>query len=173
MSIIAATFYLAHFAKGSGAMREVVAFYGYWGIAVISFISGFNLTIPVPAATFMPLFLELGLNFWFSIFIIVAGVTAADFIGYFLGKFGRHLAVYSANGKIVSRLEHIRERYRWGPIVALFFFASLTPLPNEILLIPLGFLGYRFSRLLPVVISGNFLFNVIYSASVVEIFRLL
>ncbi|MBI2109230.1 MAG: hypothetical protein HYT93_03590 [Parcubacteria group bacterium] len=169
-AVIVAAFYLAHFAKGSDAVQEAVLMYGYWGVAVVALISGFNLAIPVPAVAFMPLFLESGLNFWFSIFFLVAGVTVADFIAYYIGKLGRHITLYSKDGKMLARLEHIRERYRWGPLVALFFFISFIPFPNEILLIPLGFLGYTFYRLLPIVIVGNFLFNLLYSTGAIQLF---
>lgn len=170
--IIGAAFYLAHFAKSIEAVREAVYSYSYVGIFIISLISGFNLAVPVPSVAFMPLFLESGLHFWASIAFIVAGVTVADSTAYFIGKFGRHLA-HSTNGSMIARLERIRERYKWGPIAALFVFVSFVPFSNEILLVPLGFLGYRFLQLLPVIIFGNFLFNMLYSTGAVELFGVL
>ena len=171
--VVAGAFYLANFARESEAVQEVISTYGYFGVGVVALISGFNLAVPVPAVAFMPLFLESGFNFWISIFFLVAGVTVADFVAYYIGKLGRHITLYSRDGNMLARLERIREQYRWGPLVALFLFISFVPFPNEILLIPLGFLGYTFYRLLPIVIVGNFLFNILYSTGAVGLFEIL
>ncbi|MDP3725957.1 MAG: hypothetical protein Q8R36_02040 [bacterium] len=169
--IIIAAFYLARFAKGSEAIQAAVALYGYVGVLIVSFVSGLNLAIPVPAIAFMPLFLESGLSFWFSIFYIAVGVTIADCVAYSLGRFGRHITLHVADGRVFKYLERMYKKHKWGPLVALFLFVSLVPFQNELLLIPLGFLGYRAVHIFPILIAGNFIFNIFYVASVMKLFE--
>ena len=173
IAVVALIFYLADWTKESDTARRLVSSYGYTGIFVVAFISGFNLLIPVPAAAFLPLFLEAGLRFWPTIAVIVAGVTLADSIAFFIGKVGHELISRSTEGKIFSKLEEARSRYHWAPLAILFAFASLAPLPNETLLVPMGFFGYRFFHILPVVLAGNFVFNAIYATGAVSLFEAL
>ncbi|MDO8600057.1 MAG: hypothetical protein Q7R73_00345 [bacterium] len=171
VAIFAGALYATRIAQESEAVRVVVARYGYVGIFVISVISGFNLAVPVPAIAFLPLFLESGLNFWAAIFFIGAGMTLADTIAYFLGKVGRQVISYSTGDGVLLRLEKMRERHRFGPMAVLFLFAALVPFPNEILVVPLGFLKYRIVYIIPTVFAGNLVFNTLYAAGVVELFQ--
>lgn len=171
LGIIVAAFYLARFARGSEAIQAVVALYGYVGVLIVSFVSGFNLAVPVPAVAFMPLFLESGLTFWITIFCIVAGVTVADGVAYFLGRFGRHVTFHAADGRVLKYLERIYKKHHFGPLVALFLFVSLVPFQNELLLIPIGFLGYRVAHIFPILVVGNFIFNIFYAISVMKLFE--
>lgn len=163
-------FYAAYWAKENDAFSRIVAEYGYKGIFFVALISGFNLAVPVPAVAFLPLFLEAGLSFWPTVIIIVLGITSADLIAYFIGKVGNQIASSAFESKILAKLTRARDRYRWMPIAALCIFASLAPLPNEILLVPLGFLGYRFLHIFPAVLVGNFVFNAIYATGAVSLF---
>ena len=172
VAIVAAAFYFAGIAKESEAVRQVVAAYGYAGVFVVALISGFNLAVPIPAVTFLPLFLESGLAFWPTIFVIAAGMTLADTAAYILGRVGRHVASEATTEKVLRRLEGIRERYQWAPLAVLLLFASIAPLPNEILVAPLAFLGYRVRQIFPVVFVGNVIFNTLYSQGVISIFGL-
>lgn len=171
--VIVGVFYLAQFVKGSETVRSIVLQYGYIGIFLVSLVGGFNLMIPIPAVTFLPVFLEAGLHFWISIVFIVLGTTVADFIAYFVGKFGRRMTLHAVDGAIFQGLEKIRACFRWAPLVALFLFVSFVPLSNELLLIPIGFLGYAFHRVFPIVVAGNFLFNTMYASGIVNILEVL
>ena len=173
VAAIALVFYLARFARESEIVREIIATYGYAGIFLVSLVGGFNFIVPIPAVLLIPLFSEAGLMLWPSIFLIVVGVTIADSIAYYFGRIGRQVLAYSADGKILTRLERIRFHHPLWPVAFLFLFVSLVPYPNEILLVPMGFLGYRFSRLLPVILTGNFIFNVLYAFGFSNLFGIL
>ena len=164
-------FYLATEAGESEYIRQLVLDYGYIGIFFLSFISGFNLAIPVPAVAFLPLFVASGLNFWISIFLISVGITIADALGFLIGKFSRHIVL--EDNKTVQRLEKIKERYQFAPHIVLFLFASFAPFPNEILVIPMAFLGYRMRILLPIVFFGNLIFNILYATGISSIFSVI
>ena len=171
-AIIVFAFYLANTAEKNEYVQTLVANYGYVGIFITAVVSGFNLIVPVPAIAFLPLFLTSGLSFVPTILLITLGTTIADIAAYFLGKAGPHVIHYSFEDGVLRKLERIRERYRWAPMTVLFLFASFAPLPNEILLVPMGLLGYRFARIVPIAIAGNLVFNSLYATGVVGLFNI-
>jgi membrane protein YqaA with SNARE-associated domain len=173
LGFIAVALYVAIAARESEAIRHFISQYGYGGIFFVALFSGFNLAVPIPAAAFMPLFLESGLAFWPTVILITIGVTVADLIAFFVGHFGRHAVMHTFQIRILSKLETFRERYQWLPFVILFLFAAFAPLPNEILLVPFGFLGYRARSIFFVTLSGNFVFNTLYALGFINIFEIL
>jgi membrane protein YqaA with SNARE-associated domain len=169
---IGLAFYFAHLAKGSEAIRATVASYGYIGIFIISIISGFNLVVPIPAISFLPLFLQSGLGFWPTIFIITIGMTLADTVAYLLGDLGKKFMPTNLSKKLERYIKIIHEKYNWAPLIILFFFAAVVPLPNELLLLPFAFLNYRLVHIFPVVFTGNLVLNILYSQGIINIFGL-
>lgn len=171
-AIIVFAFYLANTAEENEHVQKLVADYGYAGIFIAAVVSGFNLIVPVPAVAFLPLFLASGLSFIPTIVLITLGVTIADIAAYLLGKAGHHVIHYSFEESALRKLERVRERYHWAPMTILFFFAAFAPLPNEVLLVPLGLLGYRLARIMPVVFAGNLVFNSLYATGTLGLFNL-
>ncbi len=169
IAIFAAAFYLARFAGENETVRGIVADYGYFGIFAVAVLSGFNLAVPVPAVAFLPLFIGAGLNFWITIILITVGVTLADSFTYIVGRWGRE--IFDNKKAIITALERAGERHWWAPMAVLFFFSAFIPLPNEILVMPLGFLNYKFKRIWPVILTGNFLFNYLYSKGIISVFE--
>ena len=165
--------FLARSVSQNSYLKEFVSGYGYFGVFLVSVLSGFNLIIPVPAASFVPLFVEAGLSLWVTIFIIALGTTVADILAYSIGIIGRHVTSELPQSKVVARLDKMRERWQWGPIVALFLFVVFIPFPNEIILIPLGFMGYHLRLILPVVFFGSAIFNIAAAFGALGLFNLL
>lgn len=170
-AIIYLAFYLAELSKENEAVKTVVADFGYYGVFTVALISGFNLVVPLPAVTFMPLFLGSGLSFWPSVAVITAGMTIADLVAFFIGRVGRQATFYFIGEKILSKTKKIRESYSWVPFLILLLFASFAPFPNEVLLLPMGFTGYRITKLLPLIFTGNLVFNTLYSSGFLNIFQ--
>lgn len=174
--VVALALTLARFVRDNDLVQNLVAQYGYLGIFILAFVTGFNLVaVAIPAVTLMPFFLASGLNFWLVIIFITCGMTLADTTAYILSRLGRKIAssTLSPRGKkILLRLEKLKEKFSWGPIVALFLFASVAPVPNETLLIPMGFLNYQMYKILPAVFAGNFVFNTLYATGLVHVFGL-
>jgi len=169
VGVFALAFWLAQFASENGAFAELVMRFGYSGAFIVSLVSGFNLIVPVPAVSFLPLFLEAGLNLWIVLPIMVLGITIADSLAYFIGLSGHVLMKHLSRTNsfdIVRRLTVLRTRWRSGPLIALFVFASLAPFPNEVLVIPLGLMGYHLRFLLPVLLLGNSVFHLIAAAGI-------
>ena|SRR3989338_947624 len=170
--VIFLAFQLADLAGENESVRTIVRNYGLVGIFMVSVLSGFNFVVPIPAVAFLPLFVASGLSFWPAIFVIALGVSLADSIAFLIGRVGRQIFHNPFEKKVFSKLEEIQKHYGVSPMGILFLFASLAPLPNEILLIPIGFLGYRFIKILPVLLAGNVAFNILYAYGVLSLFRI-
>lgn len=171
-AVILVVFKLSYLADNNESIRNFVSDYGYGGIFLVSLASGFNFLIPVPAISFLPLFIISGLNIWLAILFIVLGTTLADVTAYIIGVIGQRALKSSTNEFIFNSLKKLRLHYYLMPIFALFLFAAFAPFPNEIVLVPLGFLGYRFIHILPVLLAGNSIFNILYAFGVVHLFKI-
>ena len=148
--------------------------FGLGGIFIISAISGFNLVVPIPIATFIPVFLESGFNFYAVILIISLGMTTGDILSYLIGSLGRRVIITEESLQkhwFVKLINKSRAKYKTLPYVILFIFASVVPIPNEITVMPMGFLGYKMKIIIPILIVGNLIFNFWAGQSVEGIFN--
>ena len=119
-------------------MKNFADDYGYLGIFIISFIGSVSVVFPVPYTIIIYL-MGAVLN---PVFVAVSsglGSALGEFSGYALGYYGR--AVISDEKR--RKMEYMVKLFdRYGP-AAIFFFA-LTPLPDDLLFIPLGVMHYPF-----------------------------
>jgi len=112
--------------------------YGYFGVFLISFIGALSLFLPIP---YTVIIFTLACSrrfdpFWIA---VAAGIGSAigEFSGYLLGFGGRKMISEKYKRKMDLLLK-IFDKY--GPLV-IFLFA-LTPLPDDLLFIPLGVMRY-------------------------------
>ncbi len=156
--IILFAFWLEKIATHNEFVKIIAAKFGYAGTFVVAFISGFNLIIPVPAVSFVPLLVASGLNKWGLIAVLTLGMTAADAAACLLGKKFRERLEIRMEKKI-AHYKEIHDRHHWAPLAILFLVASVAPLPNEVLVIPLAVIGYSAKQIVPPVFFGNMIFN--------------
>lgn len=114
--------------------------FGYLGVFVISFIGSISVVFPLPYTIIIPL-LGTILDPFFVAISGGLGSALGEFSGYVLGYTGRAV-VSEKRRKNMSYMVKLFDRY--GPI-AVFLFA-LTPLPDDLLFIPLGIMRYPFLR---------------------------
>jgi membrane protein YqaA with SNARE-associated domain len=115
--------------------------YSYVGVFAISLIGAMSIIVPIPY-TFI--ILTLGIEGMNPLFLTVAGGLGSgvgEFSGYILGYYGRSAISEKQQRKMDFM---IRVFNRYGPIT-IFLFA-LTPLPDDLLFIPLGILRYKFVK---------------------------
>ena len=111
--------------------------FGYFGVFLVSFVGAVSILFPIPSTLFI---FWLGLMGFDPLMLMVAGGSGAalgELSGYLLGYYGRRILSQERQQKM-SYLVKMFGRY--GPI-AIFIFA-LTPLPDDLLFIPLGILRY-------------------------------
>ena len=135
-------------------VRSFLSSYGYLAVLLIALVAGLNAVVPVPAATFVPVFTEAGLEFPFIILMLVIGTTIADMIGYALGRVSRDY-VEEKYPRTYLRLRAIHDRNQRWMLPAIAFYAAFVPLPNELILIPLALMGFRLRTILVPLIIGT------------------
>jgi len=124
-------------------------------VFAISFVGTASIIIPVP---YTLVILELsfsGGNLWDPLLLTIAGGIGSalgEMTGYALGYFGRKIVSLERQRKM-EYLVKIFDRY--GPL-AIFIFA-LTPLPDDLLYIPLGLMRYKFYKAFIPTLAGKFL----------------
>jgi membrane protein YqaA with SNARE-associated domain len=130
-------------------MADLVTNYGYAGAFLISIFGNFTIFFPVPftitiyafGATLNPLLLGL---------VCGIGSTIGEASAYLVGVGGRKVI----EGRFEERLESAKRLIeRYGATI-IFIFA-LLPLPDDVILIPLGVLRYDLKKALGAMFLGK------------------
>lgn len=137
-------------------IQNATADFGYVGVVIIAVIAGLNAIVPIPAATFTPVFLAAGLSLPLVVIALAAGTLIADFTSFFLGRLSRELIIHK-HPKIVGFVTTWQAQNSRWTFVLVTLYAAFVPLPNEVILIPLGLTGVSFKNLIIPLILGNLL----------------
>jgi membrane protein YqaA with SNARE-associated domain len=120
-----------------------------------------SIFVPIPYT--IVIFILGGLPRFEPLWIAVAAGTGAaigEFSGYLIGMGGRRVI----SDKYKKRMEFLTKLFKkYGP-VAIFVFA-LTPLPDDLLFIPLGVMRYSLLRAFIPALLGKFFSNLIIAYS--------
>ena len=142
-------------------MREFAVQYGYLGVFLISMIGAMSIFIPIPYT--VVIFTLGGLQTFDPLWIAVAagaGAAVGEFSGYLIGFGGRRVI----GEKYKKKMDFLTKLFKkFGPIV-IFVFA-LTPLPDDLLFIPLGIMRYGLLRAFIPALLGKFVSNLIIAYS--------
>lgn len=114
--------------------------FGYLGVFIISFIGAVSVIFPVP---YTLVIFALG-SVLDPLFVAISGGLGAalgEFSGYGLGYYGRKIV----NKKRQRKMDYMVKFFDRHGSLAIFIFA-LTPLPDDLLFIPLGVMRYPFWR---------------------------
>lgn len=142
-------------------MNTFAVQYGYVGIFLISLLGAMSIFVPIP---YTVVIFILGGQPSFDPFLIAvaagAGAAIGEFSGYLIGVGGSKVI----SGRYKKRMEFLTKLFKkYGPI-AIFVFA-LTPLPDDLLFIPLGVMRYSLVRAFVPAILGKFFSNLIIAYS--------
>ena len=135
--------------------------YGYLGIFLISLLGAMSIFVPIPYT--VVIFILGGLPSFDPLLIAVAaglGSAIGEFSGYLLGVGGRKVI----GDRYKKKMDFLTKLFKkYGPI-AIFVFA-LTPLPDDLLFIPLGVMRYSLLRAFIPALLGKFFSNLIIAYS--------
>jgi len=140
-------------------MEQFALQFGYFGVFIISFIGSVSVVFPIPY-TLVIFFLGSSLNPFLVAVSGGLGSALGEFSGYALGYYGRRVVSEERRRKM-NYMMKLFDRY--GP-VAIFFFA-LTPLPDDLLFIPLGVMRYPFWKAFIPALLGKTLMTFILAYS--------
>jgi len=147
-------------------MLSLASQYGYLGIFLISLVGALSIFLPIPytVVIFTLGGLKAGGTWVFEpLWIAVsAGIGSAigEFSGYLIGVGGGR-AISKRYKKRMDLLARIFDKYG---LIVIFLFA-LTPLPDDLLFIPLGVMRYNLARAFVPALIGKFCMNLIVAYS--------
>lgn len=160
------------FASVGPELHEFALKHGYVGGFMITLISNLSVIVIIPYGSVLFLLGSVGLNPWLLGFTAALAATLGEIVGYGIGWGARGLI---RKEKHVKRFERIKEvisrRPRLTPFLIYLFGA--TPIPDDIIMIPLGLIRYPFwkaiipdalgklTMILVVVLSGRYSYNYI------------
>ncbi|MBS7615951.1 VTT domain-containing protein [Candidatus Bathyarchaeota archaeon] len=131
----------------------------YVGVFLISLIGSLSILFPIP---YTVVIFTLGKTLEPLLIAVAAGLGSAigEFSGYALGWGGRK----AISDKYRKKMEFLAKAFdRYGPW-AVFLFA-LTPLPDDLLFIPLGVMRYKITKVFIPALLGKFLMSLIVAYS--------
>ena len=135
--------------------------YGYLGIFLISLIGSMSIFIPIPSAVVIFALggLEIFDPFWIA---VVAGLGSAigEFSGYLIGMGSRKVI----NEKYKKKIDFVVKLFKKYGSIAIFLFA-FSPLPDDLLFIPLGLMRYSIVRAFIPALIGKFTSNLVIAYS--------
>ena len=128
---------------------------GYIGILLVSFIFSLIPFVPIP---YFPLLITASFNSNFNPHIIALasalGIVAAKTIIFFISYYGRKI-LSDKTKKRMRPLQNLVSRYGWFGA----FIAALTPIPDDIIYIPLGLAKYSPWKFATATFAGKLLMN--------------
>lgn len=142
-------------------MNNFAIQYGYFGIFLISLLSAMSIFIPIPSA--IVIFFLGGLQVFDPFWIAVAaglGSAIGEFSGYLIGMGGRKVV----SEKYKKKIDFIVKLFRKYGSITIFLFA-FTPLPDDLLFIPLGLMHYSLVHAFIPALIGKFTSNLVIAYS--------
>ncbi len=143
-------------------MQALATQYGYFGIIIIALIGALSIFVPIPYTVVIFTlggFKSGGAYVFDPVWIALAaglGSAIGEFSAYLVGLGGRK-AIGDRYKKKMDTLVKVFNRY--GPIV-IFIFA-LTPLPDDLIFIPLGVMRYSVLKAFGAALIGKISMNFI------------
>ncbi|MFH1366511.1 MAG: VTT domain-containing protein [Patescibacteria group bacterium] len=118
--------------------------HGYWGAFIISLVGAASLFIVIPYVGFVFLLATAGLNIWWLSLLAGLGAALGEIISYLIGYAGGRLTDKHHKEKYEKIHSWIKSHPRLTPLVIFIF--GLTPLPDDLIFIPLGLVRYNFIK---------------------------
>jgi membrane protein YqaA with SNARE-associated domain len=140
-------------------MEQFALQFGYLGVFIISFIGSISIIFPIPYTIVIYI---LG-GFLDPVFVAISGGLGSalgEFSGYAVGYYGRNVISKERQRKMDYMMKVFA---KYGP-AAIFLFA-LTPLPDDLLFIPLGIMRYPFWKAFIPALLGKTLMTFILAYS--------
>lgn len=145
-------------------MQEFSMQYGYFGVFLMSLLGSTSIFLPIPYTVILfTIGSTKNLNPLFVALSSCLGSAIGEFSGYILGLGGRKVLSDERKRKMEFLVKIIG---RIGPIVIFLF--SFTPLPDDLLFIPLGVMRYNFFKAFIPAFLGKLCMSmmIVYSAGI-------
>ena len=132
---------------------------GYLITFVLAFLGGISTFVPIPYYLFVLTFGAGGLNPFALGTVAGIGLFLGDSTSYAISYYGREI-IPSKIQKSVDRVyQWSLSHPKWLASLAIFCYGAFIPLPNDLVIMPLGFIRYPYWRLMIPMTLGNIVFN--------------
>ncbi|MCA9362906.1 hypothetical protein KC851_01145 [Candidatus Kaiserbacteria bacterium] len=169
--IFAGTIMAADSLANSPTLTKIAADFGYLGVLIIGLVTGLNTLLPLPAATFTPIFLAAGLSIPIVVIFLAVGTLMADTLGFVFGHYSREV-IRRKHPQIFSYFYHLQQKHNKLMLPLVASYAAFIPFPNEAILIPLGLSGMKFKYLILPLVIGNIIHHSLLIYGATNIIRL-
>jgi membrane protein DedA with SNARE-associated domain len=128
---------------------------GYLGIFLISFVGSIIVFVPIP---YFPILIGAAFNKNLDPNLIslssAVGAVTAKLIIFYASYYGSNI-LNTNTKKRMAPLQRLLRKYGWLGV----FLAALTPIPDDLVYIPLGIAKYNPWRFVSATFSGKFILN--------------
>ncbi len=135
-------------------LLDLLRVWGYAGAFVLGLLGNLLLEVPIPYVLTTFVFGLWGLHPVVLGLFTASGATLGNFIFYSLG---RGISIEGARRKFGPRYDDVSNYIAKNGFITTFFY-SMSPLPDGLLMVPLGASGYS----LPRAFAANFLGKLVY-----------
>jgi len=137
-------------------MKQFACQYGYFGVFLVSLIGAVSIVFPIPYTLIIYM---LGTILDPFLIAIAAGLGSGlgEIFGYIMGYYGR-AAISEERQRKIDFMLKVFNRY---PLSITIFFFALTPLPDDLLFIPLGIMRYNIVKVFVPAVLGKTLMSFI------------
>lgn len=144
---------------------EVVAFVGvengYFLAMVLALIGGTSIVFPFPYHIVIFTLAAGGLNPLFLGIFAGTGVFIGDSTSYLVGYTGREI-ITGKFQRLFGRLyDWTIQKPKWVLPIFLYVYSSVIPIPNDFIIVPLGFARYPYLKVVTPLWLGSITFNTI------------
>ena len=144
---------------------EIVAFVGvengYVLAMVLALIGGTSLIFPFPYHIVIFTLAAGGLNPFLLGLFAGTGIFIGDSTSYLIGYTGREIITGRVQKLFKKFYDWMIKKPKWVLLTSLYLYVSISPLPNDFLVIPLGFARYPYLRIALPLWLGSMTFNTI------------
>jgi membrane protein DedA with SNARE-associated domain len=127
--------------------------FGYPGIIIISFIGSIIVFIPMP---YFPILITAAFNKDLDPNLVslssAVGAATAKIVIFYASYYGRNI-LNTNTRKRIAPLQRLLSKYGWFGA----FLAALTPIPDDLIYIPLGLAKYNPWKFATAIFAGKFL----------------
>ena len=132
---------------------------GYLITFVLAFLGGISTFVPIPYYLFVMTFAAGGLNPFLLGFVAGIGLFLGDSTSYVIAYHGREIIPSRIQKTIDRAYEWSLSHPKWLASLAIFSYGAFIPLPDDLVVMPLGFIHYPYWRLMIPMTLGNIVFN--------------
>ncbi len=138
---------------------------GYLLVLILAIIGGTSILFPLPYYLVVFTFASGGLNPFLLAIMAGTGVAVGDSTSYLVGYSGREIL----SGKLMiifNKLYNwLSKKPKWMLFSFLYLYTAISPLPNDLINVPMGFIKFPYLRLMIPMWLGNITFNLIIALS--------